>query len=182
MELFVLHTLQRNACFGKARENVGEELTVGVRRMEHHAFLRGLGKLHNSTGHLVNGRELKAAVKRIVRHHADDNIRTQQGEEVICVEVDLELTVLLTGRQITYTHDLGVQSVMGYGIEHQFLGLEFRIDVFIVVDVLSEPEKLLRQFRLRTGLAVDAETSNAVRRDMDEARTGAQTEGHEVTH
>ena len=71
---------------------------------------------------------------------------------------------------------------MGYSIEHQFFGLKLRIDIFVVVDILPEPEQLFCQFRLRTGLAVNTEACNAVRRDMNEARTRAQTEGHEVTN
>ena len=68
------------------------------------------------------------------------------------------------------------------GIEHQFLCLELRIDVFIGINVLSDVEVLLRQFDLRSGDIIDTDACNAVRRDMDEARTRAQTESNQMAH
>ena len=77
----------------------------------------------------------KALVEGFVRHHPDDHEGTQQRKEVVGVEIDLELTVLLACREVAHAHDLGIESVMGNGIEHQFFGLELRVGVFPVAVV-----------------------------------------------
>ena len=57
---------------------------------------------------------------------------------------------------------------MENSIEHQFLGLELRIDVLVGIDILSDIEGLFRQSDLWTWHIVNADAGNAVGRDVDE--------------
>ena len=68
------------------------------------------------------------------------------------------------------------------GFEHQFLSLIFRINVLVGIDVLPDVERLLRQLHLWSGLSVNTQTGNAVGGNMDESRTGAQTERDQMTY
>ena len=182
LELSSLYALQGDASLGKAYEDVAEELAVCVAGMEHDALLGRLRQEHDSMCHLVDGRELIVVVEVFVRHHTYYYIRTQAGEEVVGVEVDLELAVLLACREVADAHDLGVEAVVGDGIEHEFLGFVLGIDVFVGIDVLPDVEVLFRQLHLGAGLAVHAQAGDAVGGDMDEAGSCAQAEGDEVTH
>ncbi len=94
----------------------------------------------------------------------------------------MELTVLLARRQVAHTHNLGIESLLFNGFEHQFLSLIFRIDVLVGIDILPDIERLLRQLHLWSGLSVNTQTGNAVGGNMDEPRTGAQTERDQVTY
>ena len=182
LEFFPLHAFQRDTRVGKAIQDIGKVRVVDVIGMEYGAILGRRGQQHDGVGYIVNRRELEGLAECIVGHHTNDDIGPEQCQEVVGVEVNLELAVLLTGRQIAHTHNLGIEAVVVDGIEHQFLGLELGVDVLVSVDVLAEPQILLSEFDVGTGDAVDTQTCNAGRGDVDETRTGAQAEVDELAH
>ena len=136
--------------------------------MEDDALTWCLCELHDGAGHFVDWGELETLVECLVRYHADDHVCAELGEEVVGVEVDLELTVLLTCGEVADAHDLGIESVVCDGIEHQFLGLELGIDVLVGIDVLSDVEALFGKLHFWTRDIVHADTRNAVGGDVYE--------------
>ena len=136
---------------------------MNVIGMEYGALLGCRSQQHDSMSHIVNGRELEDLAERLIGHHTDDDVGSEQRQEVVGAEVDLELTVLLTGREIAHTHDLGIEAVVGNGIKHQFLGLELGIDILVGVDILAEPQILLSELDVGPRHAIDTQTRNADR-------------------
>ena len=177
-----LHMLQCDASVSKAVQYIGKVRVVNVVRMEYCTILRGHSQQHDGMGNIVDGRKLEGLTKCIIGHHTDDDVGSKQCQEVVGIEVDLELAVLLTGREVAHTHDFGIETVIENGIEHQFLGLELGIDVLVGVDVLSEPQILFGELDIRSRHTIDTQARNAGLGDVDETRTGAQAKSDEVAH
>lgn len=182
LELIVLHTTQMDAGTVESCEDIGQELPVDIVRMEDDTFLRGGGQQHHGTRHLIDGRELIDVAEGFVGHHSNHHIGSQQREEVIGLEIDLELSVFLSGREVSYSHNLGVQALLGDGVKHQLLGFVLGIDVFVFIDMLSDIEVLFGELDIGGGYTIDTQTCNTGGGDVDESRSCTQTEGDEMSH
>lgn len=161
-ELIGFDTLQGDACLGEAIEDIAEELAVGVVGMEDDTLLRCLCQQHDGTGHLVDGRELKALVEDLIGHHADDYEGAQKCQEIIGIEVDLELAILLACGEVADAHDLGIDTVVGNGIEHEFFSLELGVGVLAVADMLADVEVLFRQAGIGARHPIDTQSGNTI--------------------
>ena len=115
-----------------------------IEGLEHGTLLRRSRKGHHSLGRLIDGRHLGELVVTVVGTAAQHVEHLEATHIAVAVEVGLELAVVAARCQIAYTHHLGIQSVMGNGIENQTFGQELRADV-TVVEELSEPQLALIQ-------------------------------------
>ena len=131
--------------------------------MEHGAFLRSRGEQHDGTSDLVDGREFHLLVAHGVRTAAQHIVYLDAAHERVGGEVGLELTVGASCGEVTYAHDLGIESVKGNGVEDETLGHELRVNVFIAEE-LSHVETLLGE-DIVLGLA-SPESAGAGRGDM----------------
>ena len=84
------------------------------------------------------------------------------------MEIDLELTVALSCREVANSHDFGVEPMVRNGFKNKVFGYELRIYIFVLVDVLPQPQVLLGELHIGTWHVVDAQSSDAGRRDVNE--------------
>ena len=105
--LLILHETDVRADVVEAAEHVAEEQRVIVVGMEHTTFLGRGAEQDNRPRHLINGRELHLALVNGIRTASQHIIDLDATHVGIRGEVNLELSVFGTCREITDADDLG---------------------------------------------------------------------------
>ena len=113
----------------------------------------------------IDGRELHPAFVQGIGEtpqHVKDFDAPHKG---VRGEVDLELTIAGTRRQITNTDYLGRQSVLNYGLQHNAFCHKFGMNI-LVAKILAVIELLLGEDVVGRHGVVDIEAAGAVRGDV----------------
>ena len=146
IELLVLDQTQFGADLLESREHIAQEPSVGVVGLEDGTLVRRVRQEDNRFGGLVDRRELGQFVKLLVGAAAEHLEDLDTAHIAVGSEIDLELTVVTAGSEVTDTHDLGFQPFMDDGIQDKTVGKELGAHI-LVIQVLPEIEIPLRQFR-----------------------------------
>ena len=102
-------------------------------------------------------------------------IDTDTSHRAVGLEVDLELAIGGTRREVAHTHHLGVQFVQGHSVKHDALRDELRVRI-LVAKVLAEIQFLFRVNRILWRHSIDGHASGAVCGNMDKFGVVQQAE------